>query len=107
MTLTYQVEVSGDIFALGNETICINNGAAAYSDDTVTGGNQRFSFAKAEKTLDKKVWDRKLQSEKTAEEKNVPLSEGDAVYRYQNASGSWVKATDAAASFTVPAGSFP
>lgn len=107
MTLIYQVEVSGDIFALGNETIRIKNRAAAYSDDTVTGGNQSFSFANVEKTLDKKVWDRKLQSEKTAEDKNVPLSEGAAVYRYQNASGSWVEATDAAASFTVPAGSFP
>ena len=107
MTLTYQVEVSGDIFALGNETIRIKNRAAAYSDDTVTGGNQSFSFANVEKTLDKKVWDRKLQSEKTAEDKNVPLSEGAAVYRYQNASSSWVEATDAAASFTVPAGSFP
>ena len=107
MTLTYQVEVSGDIFALGNETIRIKNRAAAYSDDTVTGGNLSFSFANVEKTLDKKVWDRKLQSEKTEEEKDVPLSEGTAVYRYQNASGSWVEATDAAASFKVPAGSFP
>ena len=107
MTLTYQVEVSGDIFALGNETIRIKNRAAAYSDDTVTGGNQSFSFANAETTLDKKVWDRKLQSEKTEEEKDVPLSEGTAVYRYQNASDSWVEATDAAASFKVPAGSFP
>ena len=85
-TLTYRLRVEDGIFTVGNQTIEITNYAAAYSDDTVSGGNQRFSFTKPTKTLEKKVWDRKLQSKPMTEEQTVT--------------------TDTETSFTVPKGSF-
>lgn len=103
-TLTYQVRVKGNIFAAGNEDIGIKNAAAIYSDDTVSGGNYQLAAAKTSKTLGKKVWDRKLQSEKTEQETTVTVGDREPVYKKQDS--SWQEDGDADRIFTVPEGSF-
>lgn len=79
-TLTYQVKISEDIFAMSNQEIKVKNTAAAYSDDTVSGGNQKFASATQEKSLGKKVWDRKLQSDPITKEEQINIPEQDKVY---------------------------
>ena len=107
LILTYRVHVAADIFTVDNHAIKIKNTAAAYSDDTgALGAQQMFSSESAENTLEKKVWDRKLQSEKTDAEQNVEVGAGATFYRYQEETASWQPAT-AENSFPVPAGSFP
>ena len=85
--LTYQVRVEDGIFTVGNQAIEIKNQAKAYSDDTVAGGNQPLSsVAESTKSLEKKIWDRKLQSKPITEDQTVT--------------------TDTGTPFTVPKGSF-
>lgn len=79
-TLTYQVKISEDIFAMSNQEIKVKNMAAAYSDDTVSGGNHKFASSTQEKSLGKKVWDRKLQSDPITKEEQINIPEQDKVY---------------------------
>ena len=103
-TLTYQVRVRERVFAAGNEEINLGNSAGVYSDDTISDGNYRFASAKSTKTLGKKVWNRKLQSEKTDVQKTITVGDDEKIYEKKN--DSWQEATDAERSFTVPAGSY-
>lgn len=61
-------------------------------------------MAKTSKTLGKKVWDRKLQSEKTEQETTVTVGDREPVYKKQDS--SWQEDGDADRIFTVPEGSF-
>ncbi|MCI6008701.1 MAG: hypothetical protein MRZ48_01010 [Anaerostipes hadrus] len=78
--ITYKVCVAEDIFAIGNGEIKIKNTAALYSDDTVSGGNQKFASATQEKSLGKKVWDRKLQSDPITKEEQIKIPQQDKIY---------------------------
>lgn len=100
-TITYKVRVSGDIFAAGNNEIKLKNTAALFSDDTVSDGNKKFNSATQEKSLGKKVWDRKLQSEQTTTQEQITVPEQDKIYD-SNMQISPV----ALKNFTVPKGSF-
>lgn len=100
-TLTYKVRISEDIFAMSNQEIKVKNTAAAYSDDTVSGGNQKFASATQEKSLGKKVWDRKLQSDPTTKEEQVNIPEQDKIYN-----SDMEISPLAARSFKVPKGSY-
>ena len=100
-TLTYNVKISEDIFAMSNQEIKIKNMAAAYSDDTISGGNQKFASATQEKSLGKKVWDRKLQSDPITKEERINIPEQDKIY------DSEMEITPLATrSFKVPKGSY-
>lgn len=100
-TLTYQVKISEDIFATGNQEIKVKNMAAAYSDDTVSGGNYKFASATQEKSLGKKVWDRKLQSDPIPKEEQINIPEQDKIYN-SNMEISPLEAR----SFKIPKGSY-
>ena len=65
---------------MSNQEIKVKNTAAAYSDDTVSGGNQKFASATQEKSLGKKVWYRKLQSDPITKEEQINIPEQDKVY---------------------------
>ncbi len=104
-TLVYQISVSGDIYGAGNTAIEIKNNAATYSDDTVSGGNKSFSSGSTTKTLGKKIWDRKLQSEALTEATNVTIPKGSPIYEQQNTSWNST-ASSADITFTVPKNSF-
>ena len=100
-TLTYQVKISEDIFAMSNQEIKVKNTAAAYSDDTVSGGNQKFASATQEKSLGKKVWDRKLQSDPITKEEQINIPEQDKVYN-----SNMEISPLAVRSFKIPKGSY-
>lgn len=104
-TLVYQISVSGDIYGAGNTAIEIKNNAATYSDDTVTDGNKSFSSSRTTKTLGKKIWDRKLQSEALTEATNVTISKGSPIYIQEDTSWNST-ASSADTIFTVPKNSF-
>ena len=104
-TLVYQVHVSGNIYAAGNTDIEIKNNAAAYSDDTVGWGNESFSSENTTKSLGKKVWDRKLQSEALAQETKVTIPEGASVFREEDSTWNSTASLDEI-TFTVPKDSF-
>lgn len=78
--ITYKVRVAEDIFAIGNGEIKIKNTAALYSDDTVSGGNQKFTSATQEKSLGRKIWDRKLQSDPITKEEQINIPQQDKIY---------------------------
>lgn len=100
-TLTYQVKISEDIFAMSNQEIKVKNMAAAYSDDTISGGNHKFASATQEKSLGKKVWDRKLQSDPITKEEQINIPEQDKVYN-----SDMEISPLAVRSFKVPKGSY-
>lgn len=100
-TLTYEVKISEDIFAMSNQEIKVKNMAAAYSDDTVSGGNQKFASATQEKSLGKKVWDRKLQSDPITKEEQINIPQQDKIY-----SADMEITPLAERSFKVPKGSY-
>ena len=100
-TLTYQVKITEDIFAVSNQEIKVKNMAAAYSDDTVSGGNKKFASAIQEKNLGKKVWDRKLQSDPITKEEQITIPQQDKIYD-QNMEIFPL----AAHSFKIPKGSY-
>lgn len=100
-TLTYQVKISEDIFAMSNQEIKVKNTAAAYSDDTINGGNQKFASATQEKSLGKKVWDRKLQSDPITKEEQINIPEQDKVYN-----SNMEISPLAVRSFKIPKGSY-
>lgn len=80
---------------MSNQEIKVKNTAAAYSDDTVSGGNQKFASATQEKSLGKKVWDRKLQSDPITKED--PGSDKEAATKLEEKTPSetnWVDIHD-------------
>ena len=99
--LTYQIHVKPDIFTHSNNEIKIKNTAGVYSDDTASGGNSRFASSSQEKSLGKKVWDRKLQSNATTYEKKITVPDSEAIYNAQLQEDS-----SAAHNFSVPKGSY-
>lgn len=106
-TLTYQIKVKGNIYAAGNDEISIRNVAGVYSDDTVppaSGGNQLFASSTTTKSLGKKVWNRKLQSEKTDQDMEISIPSGEKIYRKDQ--DSWKEENVSSRTFTVPSGSY-
>ena len=99
--LVYQMRVKPEVFASTNGEIRIKNTANIYSDDTASGGNARFASSTQEKSLGKKVWDRKLQSTATTYEKNIRVPDNETIYNAKLQEDS-----SAARSFSVPKGSY-
>ena len=99
--LTYKMHVKPEMFTSTNNEIKIKNTAAVYSDDTVNGGNSRFASSSQEKSLGKKVWNRKLQSSATTYEKKITVPDNELIYNTQLQVDS-----SAAHNFSVPKGSF-
>lgn len=102
-TLTYTVNVEPDVFvAAGNKDFKINNRACIYTGDSSTDGGVWLNGYNASKTINRKVWSRKLAGGK--QETASTVSMGDSVY---DATGSSVtQITPPDSSFTVPAGSY-
>lgn len=102
-TLTYTVNVEPGVFvAAGNKAAQINNRACIYTDDSRTDGGVWLNGHNASKTINRKVWSRKLAGEKQEAESTVSMS--GSVY---DATGSSVTPiTPPDSSFTVPAGSY-
>lgn len=102
-TLTYTVNVEPGVFvAAGNKDVQINNRACIYTDDSREGGGVWLNGHNASKTINRKVWSRKLAGGKQEAESTVSMS--GSVY---DATGSSVtKITSPDSSFTVPAGSY-
>lgn len=79
--IVYKIKINEKIYTLGNEEITLNNVAQLHSDDSVTdGGNQWMASAQNTKTLGRKVWDRKLQSDPVSEQLTVTIPQTDTVY---------------------------
>lgn len=102
-TLTYTVNVEPGVFvAAGNENAQINNRARIIDDDSREDGGKSLNAYNCYKTLDRKVWSRKLAGGKQETESTVSM--GGSVY---DATGSSVTPiTPPDSSFTVPAGSY-
>ena len=102
-TLTYTVKVEPDVFvAAGNKDFKINNRACIYTDDNREDGGERLNGYNTSKTINRKVWSRKLAGGKQEKESTVSMS--GSVY---DATGSSVtEITSPDSSFTVPVGSY-
>ncbi len=102
-TLTYTVNVEpGAFMAAGNKDFRINNRACIYTDDSRTDGGVWLKGYNTSKTINRKVWSRKLAGGKQETESTVSMS--GSVY---DATGSSVtQITSPGSSFTVPAGSY-
>ena len=102
-TLTYTVNVEPGVFvAAGNKDFKINNRACIYTDDSRTDGGVWLNGHNASKTINRKVWSRKLAGGKQETASTVSMS--GSVY---DATGSSVtQITPPDSSFTVPAGSY-
>lgn len=102
-TLTYTVNVEPGVFvAAGNKDFKINNRACIYTDDSREDGGVWLNGYMTSKTINRKVWSRKLAGGKQETESTVSMS--GSVY---DATGSSVtKITSPDSSFTVPAGSY-
>lgn len=102
-TLTYTVNVEPGVFvAAGNENAQINNRARIIDDDSREDGGKSLNAYNCYKTLDRKVWSRKLAGGKQETASTVSMS--GSVY---DATGSSVTPiTPPDSSFTVPAGSY-
>lgn len=102
-TLTYTVNVEPGVFvAAGNKDVQINNRACIYTDDSREGGGVWLNGHNASKTINRKVWSRKLAGGKQEADSTVSMS--GSVY---DATGSSVTPiTPPDSSFTVPAGSY-
>lgn len=102
-TLTYTVNVEPGVFvAAGNENVQINNRACIYTDDSRKDGGLRLNGYMTSKTIDRKVWSRKLAGGKQETESTVSMS--GSVYDATGNSVTQITSPDS--SFTVPAGSY-
>lgn len=102
-TLTYTVNVEPGVFvAAGNKVVQINNRACIYTGDSSTDGGGRLNGYMTSKTIDRKVWSRKLAGGKQETESTVSMS--GSVYDATGSSVTPIPSSDS--SFTVPAGSY-
>lgn len=102
-TLTYTVNVEPGVFvAAGNKDFKINNRACIYTDDSRTDGGVWLNGHNASKTINRKVWSRKLAGGKQETESTVSMS--GSVYDATGSSVTQITSPDS--SFTVPAGSY-
>lgn len=102
-TLTYTVNVEPGVFvAAGNKAAQINNRACIYTDDSREGGGVWLNGHNASKTINRKVWSRKLAGGKQETASTVSMS-GSV---YDATGGSVTPITPPDSSFTVPAGSY-
>lgn len=102
-TLTYTVNVEPGVFvAAGNKVVQINNRACIYTGDSSTDGGGRLNGYMTSKTIDRKVWSRKLAGGKQETASTVSMS-GSV---YDATGGSVTKIPSPDSSFTVPAGSY-
>lgn len=102
-TLTYTVNVEPGVFvAAGNKDFRINNRACIYTDDSRKDGGLRLNGYMTSKTIDRKVWSRKLAGGKQETESTVSMS--GSVYDATGSSVTQITSPDS--SFTVPAGSY-
>ena len=102
-TLTYTVNVEPGVFvAAGNKDVQINNRACICTDDSGTDDGVRLNSYYTSKTIDRKVWSRKLAGGKQETESTVSMS--GSVYDATGSSVTQITSPDS--SFTVPAGSY-
>ena len=102
-TLTYTVNVEPGVFvAAGNKDFKINNRACIYTDDRGTDGGVLLRGYNTSKTINRKVWSRKLAGGKQETASTVSMS-GSV---YDATGGSVTKIPSPDSSFTVPAGSY-
>ena len=102
-TLTYTVNVEPGVFvAAGDKDVQINNRACIYTDDNRTDGGVWLNGHNASKTINRKVWSRKLARGKQETESTVSMS--GSVYDATGSSVTQITSPDS--SFTVPAGSY-
>lgn len=102
-TLTYTVNVEPGVFvAAGNKDFRINNRACIYTDDSRTDGGVWLKGYNTGKTINRKVWSRKLARGKQETESTVSMS--GSVYDATGSSVTQITSPDS--SFTVPAGSY-
>ena len=102
-TLTYTVNVEPGVFvAAGNKDFKINNRACIYTDDSRTDGGVWLKGYNTSKTINRKVWSRKLAGGKQETESTVSMS--GSVYDATDSSVNQITSPDS--SFTVPAGSY-
>lgn len=102
-TLTYTVNVEPGVFvAAGNKDFKINNRACIYTDDSRTDGGVWLRGYNTSKTINRKVWSRKLAGGKQETESTVSMS--GSVYDATGSSVTQIPSPDS--SFTVPAGSY-
>jgi len=103
-TLTYTVNVEPGVFvAAGNEDVQINNRACIYTDDSrQEDGGVWLNGYMSSKTIDRKVWSRKLAGGKQETESTVSMS--GSVYDATGSSVTQITSPDS--SFTVPVGSY-
>ena len=102
-TLTYTVNVEPGVFvAAGNKAAQINNRACIYTDDSREDGGGWLNGYMTSKTIDRKVWSRKLAGGKQETESIVSMS--GSVYDATGSSVTQITSPDS--SFTVPAGSY-
>ena len=102
-TLTYTVNVEPGVFvAAGNKDFKINNRACIYTDDSRKDGGLRLNGYMTSKTIDRKVWSRKLAGGKQETESTVSMS--GSVYDATGSSVTQITSPDS--SFTVPVGSY-
>ena len=102
-TLTYTVNVEPGVFvAAGNKDVQINNRACIYTDDNREDGGGWLNGYMTSKTIDRKVWSRKLAGGKQETESTVSMS--GSVYDATGSSVTQITSPDS--SFTVPVGSY-
>ena len=102
-TLTYTVNVEPGVFvAAGNKDFKINNRACIYTDDRGTDGGVLLRGYNTSKTINRKVWSRKLAGGKQETESTVSMS--GSVYDATGSSVTQITSPDSG--FTVPAGSY-
>ena len=102
-TLTYTVNVEPGVFvAAGSKDFKINNRACIYTDDRGTDGGVLLRGYNTSKTINRKVWSRKLAGGKQETESTVSMS--GSVYDATDSSVTQITSPDS--SFTVPAGSY-
>ena len=102
-TLTYTVNVEPGVFvAAGNKDFRINNRACIYTDESRTDGGVWLKGYNTSKTINRKVWSRKLAGGKQETESTVSMS--GSVYDATGSSVTQITSPDS--SFTVPAGSY-
>lgn len=102
-TLTYTVNVEPGVFvAAGNKDFKINNRACIYTDDSRTDGGVWLKGYNTSKSINRKVWSRKLPGGKQETESTVSMS--GSVYDATGSSVTQITSPDSG--FTVPAGSY-
>lgn len=102
-TLTYTVNVEPGVFvAAGNKDFKINNRACIYTDDSREDGGVWLNGYMTSKTINRKVWSRKLAGGKQETESTVSMS--GSVYDATGSSVTQITSPDSG--FTVPAGSY-